>query len=158
MKPLVPALRRKVLAWLGQRSPRERLLLAVAGAALVLYGGIVGVAWPVLAVRSASAARIAQSDAGLARLAAAPAAPLQAQDAGPATTVLTDTAPEFGLEIRLLAAEGAGVRVELADAVFDDVLRWIDALQRSHALRPVSVEMDRRADPGVVGARLVLAR
>jgi len=158
MKPLLPALRRKARAWLGQRSPRERLLLAVAGATLVLYGGIVGVAWPVLAVRSASAARIAQSDAGLARLAAAPAAPAQAQDAGPATTVLTDTAPEFGLEIRLLAAEGAGVRVELADAVFDDVLRWIDALQRSHALRPVSVEMDRRADPGVVGARLVLAR
>ena len=59
-------------AWLAQRSPRERLLLAVAGATLLLYGGIVGVARPVLAVRSAAAARIAQSDAGLARLAAAP--------------------------------------------------------------------------------------
>ena len=158
MKPLLPALRRKARAWLAQRSPRERLLLAVAGAALVLYGGIVGVARPILAVRSASAARIAQSDAGLARLAAAPAATPQVQDDSPATTVLTDTAPEFGLDIRLLAAEGAGVRVELADAVFDDVLRWIDALQRNYALRPVSVEMDRRADPGVVGARLVLAR
>lgn len=144
--------------WWAQRSPREQLLLAVAAAAIVLYAGVAGGVRPILAARAGAAADIARYDADLARLAAAPPGDPQAQAQRPVTAVLTETAPQFSLDIQMIEAEGDGVRVELGDAAFADVMRWIDQLHRSYSLRSVSVEMDRRADPGVVGTRLTVVR
>ena len=158
MKRLTLPVRLALTRLWAQRSPREQLLLAVAAGALVLYAGVALGARPLLAARADAAADIARYDADLARLAAAPAGDPQTQADRPVTAVLTETAPQYNLDIRLIEAESDGVRVELGDAAFTDVIRWMDELHRSYALRSVSVEMDRRADPGVVGTRLTVAR
>jgi general secretion pathway protein M len=143
--------------WWAQRSPRERVLLAVMAAALGSYGIIAGVAQPLLAARSAALAGIARSDAALARLAVLPTASPGA-DERPAAAILTETAPGYGLSIRRIEAEGDGARLDLGDAGFAEIVLWIDELERAHALRLVAVEMERRPTPGVVGARLTFGR
>lgn len=159
MRPWFPG-RLPLGRWWAQRSAREQVLIALATAMLVVYTGVAGGLRPLLAARAEARDAIARYDADLARMAASPDSATAARpDASrPAATVLTDTAPDFGLDIRRIEAEGDLARVELADAAFADVLGWLDALHRTYALRPVAVEMDRRAAPGIVAARLSFAR
>lgn len=145
-------------AW-TRLSLRERLLVGALGMILVAYLAVTQGLQPLLAARAAAQADIARHEAALARIEAAPepgAAP--ALSDGPVSAVLTETAPEFGLAIRRIEPEGGGARLTLEDVEFAAVLLWLEELERAHGVRTVSVEMDRRPEPGVVTARLGLAR
>ena len=81
-----------------------------------------------------------------------------AADSRPVPIVITDTAAVFQLVIRRLEAEGTGARVVLEEATFQQVILWLEALERDHRLRVRDLEMTRRPAPGVVSVTLALER
>lgn len=150
----------RVSIWWGRRSIRERMLLGVV---VSLVGGhllYAGALRPVFAARAEALAAIARDEAALARLATLPegdAAPSVAPAAEPAAAI-TESAPGYDLTIRRLEAQGDQTRVEIEDAGFRELILWIEELDRDQALRVIAIEIDRRPEPGVVGARLTLGR
>ncbi len=138
---------------------RERLLSGGLLAVLAAYGLVVGVALPLLAARQAARASIAQYDAALDRLSAAPAGTSATEIAFvPVPTVLTDTAPSYGLAIRRLESDGEAAQVLLDNADFASVVLWLEELERVHLIGVVTADIDRTAEPGIVTARLGLSR
>ena len=144
--------------WWGRRSGRERVLLAVMASGLAAYLLFAGAARPLLAARGAAIATIAGHEAALARLAALPEGKAPVASGEPVTAIVTESAPGYDLTIRRIEAEGEGARLEIEDAGFPELILWIEELEREHALRLVAIEIDRRPEPGIVGARLTLER
>ena len=144
--------------WWGRRSGRERVLLAVMASGLAAYLLFVGAARPLLAARGAALAAIAEHDAALARLAALPEGNAPVASGEPVTAIVTASAPGYDLTIRRIEAEGEGARLEIEDAGFPELVLWIEELERAHALRLITIEIERRPEPGLVGARLTLGR
>ena len=146
---------------LSERTPRERLLLAVAAMVAVIAGGYAFVWAPVMAYRDGVENRLAQLDRMISELASAPAdvaaSAAVRSDQPPAVTV-TETAAAAGLILRRLDPDGDSVRLALEDADFANVLLWIETLERDHGLRAVEVEMTRRPAPGLISATLTLRR
>jgi general secretion pathway protein M len=156
---MIARLRALPSPWWDQRSPRERVLLAALLAVLVCWLGIVLVARPLLNARAEALASIARSEMALARLAAAPAPALPVESSGQLVpAILTETATEFGMTIRRIEPEADGAQLTIDDAAFDDVLRWIEALEVRHGLHVVALKMDRSPAPGVVSASLTVRR
>jgi len=58
--------------------------------------------------------------------------------------------------IKQIRPEGQGVKVRLEEVVFDDMLRWLDQLQRNHGVSLGSLVMERLAQPGRVNASVSL--
>lgn len=146
--------------WWSARSGRERLLLAALAVAALTYLVTVGVARPLLTANAAARESIARSESALARLAAVPDGAVVAAPASdqPATAVITATATDYGMSIRRIEPEGDGARVTIDDAGFEEVLRWIQALEDDHGLHLAAIEMDRRPEPGIVSATMTLQR
>lgn len=145
--------------WWSQRSPRERVLLAVMLALAVGFLGYSLVARPLLDARAEAVASIARSDMALARLAASPgAAPPAASSNRLVSVIVTETATEFGLTIRRIEPEIEGARLTIDDADFGEALRWIQALETRHGVHVAAVRMDRGREPGMVSASLTLRR
>lgn len=155
---MIARLRALQSPWWDQRTPRERVLLAALLAVLVCWLGFVLVARPLLDARAEALASIARSEMAMARLAAAPALPPVASSDQLVPSILTETATEFGMTIRRIEPEHDGAQLTIDDAAFDDVLRWIEALEARHGLRVVALKMDRRPAPGVVSASLTVRR
>lgn len=74
----------------------------------------------------------------------------------PLATRITDSAARAQVLVRRLEPEGALVRVTLDDAPYDDVIKWIAAMETDAEIALVAIEMDRRTAPGIVVARLTL--
>ena len=155
-------LRAAVLPWLAQRTPRERMLLCVALVCAVAWLGVVALWQPLRQHRADLQDRIARYDSGLAALenpAFSAPDPLAApRDSRPVPVILTDSAAVFQVVIRRLEAEPAGARVVLEEAPFEQVILWLEALERDHGLRVSTLEMTRRPAPGVVTTTLALER
>ena len=155
-------LRATVQDWLTLRSPREKGLLGVALVFAVLWLGVAAIWQPMHQHRANLEAKIARYDSGLAALhspafsAGDPLIP--AADSRPVPVILTDTAAVFHLVIRRLEAQGSGARVVLEEATFEQVILWLEALERDHGLRVSDLEMTRRPAPGIVSATLALER
>jgi general secretion pathway protein M len=58
--------------------------------------------------------------------------------------------------IKQIRPEGQGVKVRLEEVAFDDMLRWLDQLQRNHGVGLGSLVMERLAQPGRVNASVTL--
>lgn len=58
--------------------------------------------------------------------------------------------------IKQIRPEGQGVKVRLEEVAFDDMLRWLDQLQRNHGVSLGSLVMERLAQPGRVNASVTL--
>lgn len=148
--------------WVAQRTDRERLLLGAGLILAVSWFGIAVVWQPLQLHRANLEARIARYDSGLAILqnpafsVADPGAP--AADSRPVPIIITDSAAVFQLVIRRLEAEGSGARVVLEEATFEQVILWLEALERDHGLRVGDLEMTRRPAPGIVSVSLGLER
>ncbi|PJN95555.1 hypothetical protein CNY89_07780 [Amaricoccus sp. HAR-UPW-R2A-40] len=145
--------------WWNQRSPRERVLLAVLLALTVGYLGYAFVARPLLGARTEALASIARSDMALARLAASPGTALPAASPDQLVpSIVTETATQFGMTIRRIEPEDDGARLTIDDADFADVLSWLQTLEDGYGLRVVAVKMDRGSAPGMVHASLTVRR
>lgn len=155
-------LRASVQDWVMLRTPRERLLLGVALAFAVTWLGIAAIWQPLRHYRANLEVTITRYESGLVALqnplfsTQGPQTPTA--DSPPVPVILTDTADIFQLVIRRLEAEGTGARVVLEEATFEQVIFWLEALERDHGLRVSDLEMTRRPAPGIVSVNLALER
>ena len=155
-------IRISVTDWIAERSGRERVLLGVAAAFVLVWIGVTTVWQPLRQHRTDLEGRIARYDRGLAAVAdpAFAATDLQNEtaDSRPIPLILTESAAVFNLGIRRLEAAGTGAQVVLEEATFDQVILWIEVLKRDHGLRVSTLEMTRKPAPGVVSTTLSLER
>ena len=144
-----------ILDWLMERTPRERWLLGM-GAAMVLVWVAITLIWqPVQSRRQDARQQIAFYDRALAALQSsdAPAAPV---DARALNAIVTEAAARFDLTIRRLEPAGERIRVTLDDAAFQTLVLWLEAMDRDSGLRATELDLSRRPAPGTVNAIMVL--
>ncbi|MGR3467242.1 MAG: type II secretion system protein GspM [Shimia sp.] len=144
---------------LASLNPRERLLVfAVLPVALLV--ALYQFAWlPLADLRAEHSARIADYrtvTVAAATMDSAPVVQAAPADPRPLATRITATAQAAGLPLRRLEPEGPRIRVLVEDAPFADLIAWIAEMETGAGLRLVSLEVDRRAAPGTVSARLIL--
>ncbi|WP_426036266.1 type II secretion system protein GspM [Cypionkella sp. TWP1-2-1b2] len=148
--------------WFMQRSPRERLLLGLLAICALVWIAVAVIWQPLRQHRAALENRIALYDAGLTALqnpafnARTGAAAII--DNRPVPVILTESAAISQLAIRRLESEGAGARVVLEDASFEQVILWLETLKREHGLNVSALEMTRKPAPGVVSTTFALER
>ena len=139
---------------------RERTLVSLALAGVILAAVLQFVWLPVQAKRAALSAEIAGYAQIIDRIAAlGPETPVLQTAAGPATplsTRVTQSAEVAGLVLRRLEPEGDMLRVTLDDVAFANVILWLSDLEATHAVIVAGIEVDRRPAPGIVSARLLL--
>jgi general secretion pathway protein M len=148
------------VSWLETRSPRERALLLVGLPVVFLAAGYQAVWAPLTEARSAaheeiSAYRTITSAVDAARDRPQTARPAVA-DARPIATRVTASAQDASVSLRRLEPEGEALRVTIDDTAFTDIVTWLSALESEASVRIISMEMDRRPEPGVVATRLTL--
>ncbi len=149
-----------IVLWWEGRELRERLLLTVLLAVLLVSLIVVTVWRPLQSARISLADEITRQEHALYILQAQPATTLSVSvnDERPLATVVTESVAAFQLTIRRLEPEGSSVRVVLEDASFDSVIFWLEAVQRDSGLRVNEMEISRRPAPGVVNAVVSLER
>ena len=148
----------------GRLEPRERLLL---GAVMPL--AIVAASWtlayvPLQERRDETRRKIADY-----RAIAISATGVAARAEATPTTLAPPPAPTRSIAARVtLAAEGAGLplsrlepsgtelRVVMQDVAFPALIELLAELETSHGVRLVSIEADRRVEPGVVSVTMTL--
>lgn len=163
------------LAQLQQRyaalEPRERRIVLIGGAVLLVVVYFLAVWEPLSSARAAAADRIASERSLAMRLARAEAELGQrpdqsraAPDAGRTRSLLavvdqTGKAAGLGNGIRRVQPDGDDrVRVWLEDVPFDNTIRWLDRLQRREGLTVETADISADSKPGTVEARLGLTR
>ncbi|MEL6915784.1 MAG: type II secretion system protein GspM [Pseudomonadota bacterium] len=140
-------------------NPRERLLVLVVLPAVALVA-LYQFAWlPLQEERAARAEQIAgfRTVAYAARRSeTTPSAVARPADPRPMAARVTATAQAAGLPLRRLEPEGRRIRVTADEIDFTTLIAWIAELETTARLALVSLEVDRRAAPGIVSARLIL--
>jgi len=151
---------------ISRLSRRERLL--VMAAALLVLGTILhGLALqPFLAELKKMPAEIAEKQATLAWMQQASEqirhnAPTSRANQGAAKIspmlAIDQSARKFGLSAaikRLEPTETGTVQVWLKDAIFDDMLGWLDLLQKQFSITVVTLAVNPQPEPGYVEARI----
>lgn len=149
------------MEWLQSRSPRERLLMAIAGGFALLLAGYYLALAPLLAYRADARADYAYAvqtltevERGL-RLArpAAAASPGSGLDL---TRAINATAREHALAIvRMEPDPGGGVRVWFDRADARALFAWLDHLAAQYGASVSSATIERNDDGATVSARIV---
>lgn len=156
--------------WFNSLAPRERTMVSVA-AAVILLALVYVAAWSPL---NSGVARLQQSvdeqralkqwmqqAAAEANRLRAGAGPGGAGDHRSLLAVVDQTSKQSQLAPAVKRIEPDGqelVRVSLEQASFDDLVLWLGALQRTSGVSVADVSIDRQADSGHVNARLTLKR
>lgn len=160
----------KLKDWFFSLQPRERAVVAIGGAlVLVVAIYLLGLA-PFYSAVNARAERVARKDSDLAWMrsvggevmalnASASTAPAPSNES---LVVLIDRASrECGLGSALTGQTPSGdngIRVRLEQAEFDKLVVCLGSLQQAHSVTIESANIDRTAKPGFVNASLVLTR
>lgn len=159
-----------LLARYRELLPRERLIVGLG--VLLLAATLVYLAlWePFAKARSRQEAALADERALAERLEVIGAAVNKArasgqgqiQGGGQSLLTLVDQAgraPELGKAPTRLQPEGeTEVRVWFEDVSFDNLSRWLNKLQTGSGVTVINADIEKRAAPGVVNARLTLVR
>ncbi len=157
--------------WLAELQPRERRLIAVAAVLLICLLFYL-LAWRPLQQRVAhldSRLTQARKDLVWMQQASREVQALRRQGGAapaPATGLSLIRAVESsvtaaGLRGSLTRTEPHGadrISLELRDADFDALVRWLGILQRQHGARVTQINVTRTDKPGRVNARLTLSR
>lgn len=149
-----------MMSLLHNLSPRERLLLTLLGPVIILAATFQFLWLPIQSQRAAYLAEIAgyaQVTDQIARL-ASDGSPVVAdpRPTSPLSTRVTQSAADAGLTLRRLEPEGHMLRVTLDDVAFANVMLWLSDLEVTQSVTVAAVEVDRRPEPGIVSARLLL--
>ena len=70
------------------------------------------------------------------------------------------TAQQWSLDRKLKRLEPEGeseVKVWLDEAIFDDLVLWLELLENDHGIQVASLTVEQRQEPGLVDARIVFA-
>lgn len=145
----------------GKLSLRERILILTLLPLVLVFAGY-RLVWSPLQVAQEAARsdiasfRLVQDTAALALRGGAPEP--QIVDEMPLPTRITSSAAERGLDLRRIEPEGQGSRVTLDDTSFSAILVWLADLEGLHNVTVRAIQIDRRPEPGIVSARLLLER
>lgn len=159
-----------LLARYRELQPRERLIVAI-GAGVLALTLIYLVLWePFAKARERQLAALADERAFAERLESISAVIQRArasgqgavQGGGQSLLTLVDQAarlPELGKAPTRLQPDGEQeVKIWFEDVPFDNLGRWIGILQSRYGISVSGAEIERRASPGLVNARLSLVR
>lgn len=160
----------KLKDWFFSLQPRERAVVAIGGAlVLVVAIYLLGLA-PFYSAVNARAERVARKEGDLAWMrsvggevmALSASAPTAVAPSNESLVVLIDRASrECGLGSALTGQTPSGdngIRVRLEQAEFDKLVVCLGSLQQAHSVTIESANIDRTAKPGFVNASLVLTR
>lgn len=158
MFPTAEPARQKAIAWWQGRSLREQWLLGTLAALFVIWLAVTQIVQPLLRTRADALNDIRTYDALNARLRAAGplnAGPATPQASGPPAAILSTTGTQFGI-VPVVNADGGGFRVTIGEAPYENVIRWIAAVEATSRLRFVKMRLDRRPLSGFVSADLMV--
>jgi general secretion pathway protein M len=151
----------------GQLSPRERVMVSVGAAALLLTL-VYLLAWQPLVkahTQRAQALERARSiatrieQAGVQLRARGSASNVDRSTSLLAAVDQTSRSPVLGTAPSRVQPEGdREVRVWIDNVAFANLLRWLRDLEARYGIRAVSAEIERTATPGAVNARISLVR
>lgn len=156
--------------WFTGLEMRERAILVLGAAVLLISILYIAVIEPFANAKLALAERVLrkQETAAWMREAAAEVQSLQgalpkaqANTTSLLTTVdSTAKAAGLGSAVRNLQQDdnGAAVRVRLEGAAFDDMVSWLNALQRQYGVTATQLTVDRADTAGAINASLSLER
>ena len=153
--------------WFNGLAPRERIMVSLAAAVVVLALVYVA-AWTPL---SSSVSRLEQSvqeqlvlKQWMQQSASEVNRLRNTAGGGDRRSLLavvdqTSKQSQLAPAVKRLEPDGQElVRVTLEQASFDDLVRWLGNLQQSFGVSVIDVSIDRQADSGRVNARLTLKR
>ena len=148
-------------AWFQSLTARERFLIGGA-MPLALIALVVNFVWLPLQAAQArhtadiAAYRLVVDTAALAAL--TPQEAVQRQDipSEPLATRITRAAEDANISVRRIEPDGDGMRVTLAETPFAQIVVWLADLDRNAAVHVTAIEIDRRPEPGIVTARILL--
>ena len=152
--------------YLDRLSERDRLLLMLAAAAVIIL--LVFAGWhsfasrvdrmhDVLSSRQATLAYMKQAAQQVRQLRGN--APVHSSTGQSLMALLDSTARQSGLHDAVKRVDPDGqdkVRLRLEQAGFDDMLRWLESLNRSYGITVENITIDRLDSIGLVNARLTL--
>ena len=143
---------------LARLSTREKVMILTVLPLAAFVAAYYFVWQPLTAARDRHRADIAayQQVIDTAALAGSEAVVARPVNDTPIATRITTSAETAGLPLRRIESEGAGVRVLLDDVPFAGVLVWLADLEDLHGVTASAVEFNRRPEPGIVSARLLL--
>ncbi|WP_226783109.1 type II secretion system protein GspM [Oceaniglobus trochenteri] len=145
---------------LASLTPRERVMV-IGGGAVLIAALAYQFAWrPLRADLAETRAEIAaymqvQAAARAADLPAAATTTAPVPRDPPATRI-TRTAQAAGLRLSRIEPEGDLLNVTLGEVPFEALIGWLTTLEEAENLGVSGIEIDRRAAPGVVSARIAL--
>jgi general secretion pathway protein M len=156
-------------AWLASLEPRERLMVYVGAAALLLLFAYLLLLRPFhvgydklragVAEQRETVQWMMQSAARVKQLQRSGAADSEGLD-GRSLLSVTDTAARaagLGPSLKKVEPDGSqGVRVWLDGARFDDMVGWLDVMGSRYGADVDTITLERAASPGLVNARLNL--
>ena len=155
------ALADRARAALAQRTPRERIILAIGAAVLALFLLLVLVLTPARQMRESAVASHAEAARTLGAVQQATRAPASASASDPSgaplRAVVSQSAEAAGLVIDRYDSQGDAVRVALADASGQALFVWLTTLREREGILVAEAQIQRQ-DAGTVSARLTLRR
>jgi len=157
--PTVEPAWQKTVAWWNARNVREQWLIGVTLALLIVWLLVTAIILPIQRTRAAALADIRTYESLSARIRGAGGLgdrPAQPQAGESPTAILSATAAPYGI-VPVINSEAAGLRVTVADAPYDGLIRWIAAVEQSSPLRVVKMRLTRGPASGLVSADLTVA-
>jgi len=142
--------------WWDDRSLREQILLGVLFTLAMLALLLFAVVRPLETTRARAAADIRTYEMLDQRLRAASRDPITAQARGAPTEIIAQSAGIAGLTIQQIAPENSRTRVVFADTSFENVLRWVAALEQSSRLRVTDAKIARSTTGAGVSASFLI--
>lgn len=149
--------------WWLKLTPRERMLIAAAGALVGALAAMQLVLAPLLSWREhvAQSVRSAEQDYRLVYRAAALGKPAAPRGEGePARALVTDLAGRAGVSLTFVnALADGGVDIQAGPAAPENVFAFLSALETQHGVKVVAADISRTADdPGKVQLQATLSR
>ncbi|MGL4322096.1 MAG: type II secretion system protein GspM [Paracoccaceae bacterium] len=148
-------------AFWTERTAREKLLLGLLLVTIGLYAAFTAIWQPLQQQRSALLSDIARYDrvaTMLNTLSTTGLAPAPATSDMPLPTLITTSADSYQLSISRILPTESVVDITLAEAPFDIVIGWVQALEQDHGLRIQALTMTRKPEPGLVATTLIIGR
>jgi len=149
------------MKYFNNLSARERRLIVVG--VIVLAGfSVFQFLWlPAQAERQKLAAQISdyyavQTAAANYRPSANGASTANIQKSGTLSTRLVSSAEAANLSVSRLEPEGARMRLTFGEVPFPSFISWVSKLQKEQSVIIVDLDLNRRPQPGVVSASIVL--
>lgn len=148
--------------WYSSQNIRDQKIIKAVSAFIVFCLVIVLFVQPFLAKQSLYQAKLNKSLATYEML-AENAYKFQGQARGqasnaPILATVTQQAKRANINLKRFEPDGDGLRIWLADAVFDDAIGWLENLNSKHGIQIKQINVERSPQPGRVDLRGTLTK